>query len=105
MVPTGGKKCIHFIVDKTNERGFGECLTSFLKNFGDEVMFHRPIRDEDGVFVTFFFPDGNDDTLISFLWEIVVYFNSGTYIGVEKVSFLFGGKEIKLHPGNGTAVS
>jgi len=105
MVPTGGKKCLRFCVDKKNEKQFCEFLMSFLKTFGDDVMFHRPLRDEDGVFITFLFPDGNDDRLIEFLWELVRFFNSGTYCGVEKVSFLMGGKaEIKLHP-IGIAVS
>ncbi len=105
MMPRSGKKCLRFQIDKSNEKQFSEFLFNFLVTFGDEVTFCRPLQNEDGVFVTFHFPDKNDELLVKFLWILVIYFKNGTYPGVEKVSFLMGGnEEIKIHP-IGTAVS
>ncbi|MFA5830459.1 MAG: hypothetical protein WC878_01380 [Candidatus Paceibacterota bacterium] len=90
---------MRFTVDTKRENDLFETFCNFKEEFEKKgIIFHRLMQDENGVFVTFLFADGNDDRLVEFLWDIVLYFKNGSYPEIEKVAFVLGKKEIKLHP-------
>lgn len=104
MLPTNGKKCLRFIVDETRKDDTYEIFCSFKKEFDENIIFHRMMSEGNEVLVSFLFKNGNDDLLIGFLWDVVLYFKSEAYPAIEKVTFVLNEKEIKLHPID-TAVS
>ena len=105
MIQTNGKKCLKFTIDRsqTANEPF-ETLFYFRKEFDKDIIFHRSLMVDDQILISFLFKDGNDDRLVKFLWDTVLYFKNGSYPSIEKVEFVLDGTEINLHP-IGTAVS